>query len=741
MPKIINLSSIELSQEQLELLKRGIKFTPTPKNSNPNELKEDRARFCKRLRKQEYFLDKDYQDESLVVGKSEWTPYNGRDAHLDRFVDFITSYPIDNESKNKFNISLSQKRGLEALQNNPNITIKEADKGSAIVIMDSDYYENKMQEMLEDASTYEKLDQNIDRSIMNKVCTLVGKYQANLTKREISYLTKFDYKTSKFYGLPKIHKSKAIIDAINQQKTEYIKIPRPADLKFRPIVGGPASPTSTLSAIVDEALKPFLKHVKSYVRDDIDFLNHLPETISNEEIFVSFDIVSLYTNIDTTLGLEAIQFWLNAYPYEMDRLSREFILKSLELVLRNNTFEFSNNQYVQRSGTSMGTRLAPTFSTLVLAYLELKFYDKIEEKFGRTLRIKVEEQFKRYLDDCWIIWNKNDGNIEDIHEILNALSDKLKYTMEIGIPELPFLDVLVKRLGIRIITDIYHKPTDARQYLHYRSCHPRHIKNNVPYNLARRVCTIVSDPVLKSERLKELKYHLTRQAYPNAVIEYGIKKAMNIPIADLRRPTQKDKENLLPFVSKFSPNDGDFFRVIKQNIKYLNGSGRMKRVMSDAKLIKSTRQPPNLKQLLTRSSFKSKGPFKVSRCTDRRCMICQDNLVTGTEYQFPNSSTPFKFNCNMDCNTKNCIYVMTCLGCNSFYIGETDSFRPRVNNHRSMTNNNTGLFVNQHMHDCARNLPVKFSICPFYKVKSDSIQDRRAMEEHFIEKFSPDLNK
>jgi hypothetical protein len=41
----------------------------------------------------------------------------------------------------------------------------------------------------------------------------------------------------KSYGLPKVHKSEVISNAILEQHTECIKILNPDDLKFRPIVG------------------------------------------------------------------------------------------------------------------------------------------------------------------------------------------------------------------------------------------------------------------------------------------------------------------------------------------------------------------------------------------------------------------------------------------------------------------------------------------------------------------------
>ena len=85
----------------------------------------------------------------------------------------------------------------------------------------------------------------------------------------------------------------------------------PTDLKFRPIIAGPSCPTHRLSSLIDILLKPFIKHVSSYVRDDIDFLNHLPDQIHDNELLVSFDVTSLYSNITHQLGYQAIKYWLN----------------------------------------------------------------------------------------------------------------------------------------------------------------------------------------------------------------------------------------------------------------------------------------------------------------------------------------------------------------------------------------------------------------------------------------------
>jgi hypothetical protein len=40
------------------------------------------------------------------------------------------------------------------------------------------------------------------------------------------------------------------------------------------------------------------------------FLNHLPTTVNSNSELISFDVVSLYTNIPHDLGISAITFWL-----------------------------------------------------------------------------------------------------------------------------------------------------------------------------------------------------------------------------------------------------------------------------------------------------------------------------------------------------------------------------------------------------------------------------------------------
>ena len=185
-----------------------------------------------------------------------------------KHISFINNIDIANKKSNKkSNFSPKEWVELRNLMNQSNIVIKEADKGGAVTVLSKHHYRAMIYEHLSN------LDKNLDPTIMKKLKKLLNKHKSIFTVKEFKYLNEADYSTSNFYGLPKIHKSQLITNAIKEQNSEVVSINEPQDLKVKPIVGGPKCPTRKLSELIDALLKPFLKHLKSYIRDGIDFLN------------------------------------------------------------------------------------------------------------------------------------------------------------------------------------------------------------------------------------------------------------------------------------------------------------------------------------------------------------------------------------------------------------------------------------------------------------------------------------
>ena len=83
----------------------------------------------------------------------------------------------------------------------------------------------------------------------------------------------------------------------------------------------------------------------------------------------------------------------------------------------------------------------------------------------------------------------------------------------------------------------------------------RHTKINIPFNLARRIRTIVSasDKEKTTKRMNQLNNILQSKEYPPDLITSAINKAKDIPQGELRKVKAKTQDkNTLAFVSTYN---------------------------------------------------------------------------------------------------------------------------------------------------------------------------------------------
>ena len=120
------------------------------------------------------------------------------------------------------------------------------------------------------------------------------------------------------------------------------------------------------------------------------------------------------------------------------------------------------------------------------------------------------------------------------------------------------------------------------------------------------------------------------------------------------------------------------FGILKGNIHILTNDQTMGEALSTSRIIKSKRQPPNLKKILTNAKFAeqaSRTSHKVFKCNSANCALC-DYLAEGHSFSFKGKI--FSVKKTMSCDVKNIFYVLQCNGCNEYYIGQTgDKLRSR----------------------------------------------------------------
>ena len=388
--------------------------------------------------------------------------------------------------------------------------------------MDRTFYRDKL--VLQDhllQETYKKVSENEANQVANKMAKLLNEHQKCLTPKELKYVTDFQWTHSNFYVLPKIHKNKAVVEKVNNTNNVYLKMDAPQDLKARPIVAGSNSPTSRLSELLEKILTPLVPHLKSYVKDDIDMLRKLPHKLDSGCDLYSFDVVSLYTSISRDLGIEALSYWYDKLRSHIPRrFTKDFVLQTCSFILSNNYFHFNDDFWHQLKGTAMGGKFAPPYACLTMGYLEeTKMYPKLSSMYTPSVVKMIIEYFRRYIDDCFQPWPRT-VDIDTFFKLLNSLHPDIRFTMERGVKfsnytvfyqKLNFLDItIILYEDGRIVTDIYYKDTNTHDYLDYHSSHPKHVKDNIPFTLAKKIHIFCSDPDTEKLRLNELRQHLIK---------------------------------------------------------------------------------------------------------------------------------------------------------------------------------------------------------------------------------------
>ena len=91
------------------------------------------------------------------------------------------------------------------------------------------------------------------------------------------------------------------------------------------------------------------------------------------------------------------------------RFTKEFILESIEFVLKNNNFLFDSKMFNQIIGTAMGTKCAPPYACLTIGYQEETklFTQELPKYFSSEECLLTKEFFKRYMDDGFTFWPKH----------------------------------------------------------------------------------------------------------------------------------------------------------------------------------------------------------------------------------------------------------------------------------------------------------------------------------------------
>jgi hypothetical protein len=119
--------------------------------------------------------------------------------------------------------------------------------------------------------------------------------------------------------------------------------------------------------------------------------------LQNEDSLVSFDVISLFTNVPVEEVLQVIRNKLgtnSSFP-EHSPLQVEDVLELLDICLKFMDFQFEDKFYQQKEGMAIGNSLSPVVSNIFMEYSEEIALDTAEYKPAKWLR---------YVDDTFMVW-------------------------------------------------------------------------------------------------------------------------------------------------------------------------------------------------------------------------------------------------------------------------------------------------------------------------------------------------
>ncbi|PIK62509.1 hypothetical protein BSL78_00515 [Apostichopus japonicus] len=152
--------------------------------------------------------------------KSSWTPPEGRNRFIDSFAckakTYLDKFILENAKRPlSSNVNRTQSMAIKKLRNNPDVVIRQADKGGATTILNTTDYIFEAEKQLSNSDFYKILPEDPSRLFQPKIDELCQSVPQHVATK-IAELTPKDPSLGTFYTLPKVHKLPKLITEAQQ---------------------------------------------------------------------------------------------------------------------------------------------------------------------------------------------------------------------------------------------------------------------------------------------------------------------------------------------------------------------------------------------------------------------------------------------------------------------------------------------------------------------------------------------
>ena len=498
---IFNMTALQLTEAETKLLSKGLQHSIFPHKLDELNLQAEFENLFSQI-KPHIKLDCDKISLKTTL--------------MNSYSDIISAFKFYKNTNYYFSredgITI---KNLKVKCTKQGILLIKADKGNTVVLLTRQQYLDRMNDILSDDTKFRKVsnDDTLDRQErLQGWCRrhrqILGKDYDDVypTSASIPVL----------YGQPKIHKANA---------------------PLRPIM----SMVGALNHGLAKWLSGFLQHIRtapSMCRDSFTLSKYLSESDLHQCYFVSYDVVSLFTNIPLQ---ETIDIILDKLYHDLDAkdlyngIKRLDLKRALEWAVKDNTFLFNGQLYKQVDGVAMGSPLAPILADIFMNHLlegvvhsRSADWENIVIPDTITLITHNLRFFVRYVDDTLVCFDSREEAFKFL-KFLNSLHPNVKFTMdqECDFGRISFLDLWIMKEDNKLDILVYRKPTHSGVYTHFSSFVPFRNKRQLVVTLLERAYSICSDWALMHIEFEKLTAMFRKNGYNLPFLENIIRDFLN----------------------------------------------------------------------------------------------------------------------------------------------------------------------------------------------------------------------
>ena len=412
------LFNIGLHHEVIRLNPKKLIFNYSDKILTPDEI-ETLSHFLKlalppsRINYSRWFLTFEKLFLKLKYCKFFYTSNDG----LNYIKSSLKSIAFKNYYSFRPRVNSLQKKflaTLKKLKSDLNIVVFKSDKGNAIVILNKQDYQSKMNNILNDTSKFKLITDNLFNVLItkglkeDKINRLLSKLKKGkeICDCEFSEMYATGTLPGILYGLPKIHKNCT---------------------PLRPILSAIGNAGHKLAKFFAPLLVPFTTNQYS-VRDSFSFVEEiLSLKIRNSYIMASYDIKSIFTNMQETVKIASEKFFNS--PQTTRKFTESWFRHFLTLATKDLIFLFNDKIYSQ----------IEEFANLFISHHVLNWLENCPNHFNPKF-------YRRYADDTFILYS-DASHVPLFLEYLNSQQPNIKFTHDLEKDgKLNFLDVTINPL-------------------------------------------------------------------------------------------------------------------------------------------------------------------------------------------------------------------------------------------------------------------------------------------------------